>query len=118
MAESGAPTLVQLQDSFPDAAREALRLARESSTDDGWGDRFLDFLASQTGARPLIPLEGDTPDAILSRADFALSEGRVADAVAELDPLDASIKAALDPWLASAQAHLAASATLQAARGE
>lgn len=118
LAESGAPTLAQLQASFPDAAREALRLARESSTDDGWGDRFLDFLASQTGARPLTPLEGDTPDAILSRADFALSEGRVADAVAELDPLDASIKAALAPWLASAQAHLAASATLQAARGE
>jgi hypothetical protein len=118
LAEVGAPTLAQLQGAFPDAAREALRVARESSTDTGWGSRLVDFLASQTGARPLTPLEGDTPDAILSRADFALAEGRVADAVAELDPLDPTIKAALDPWLAQAQAHLGARAALQAARGE
>jgi hypothetical protein len=118
LAEVGAPTLAQLQAAFPEAAREALRVARESSTDTGWGSRLVDFLASQTGARPLTPLEGDTPDAILSRADFALAEGRVADAVAELDPLDPTIKAALDPWLAQAQAHLGARAALQAARGE
>lgn len=118
LAETGAPTVVQLQAAFPDAAREALRVAREASTDDGWGDRFLDFLASQTGARPLTPLEGDTPDAILSRADFALSEARVADAVAQLQSLDPGITAALEPWLAQARAHLSATAALQAARGE
>lgn len=117
-ANMGAPTLSDLQASFPDAARQALRLARETSPDTGWGDRLVDFLASQTGARSLTPLEGDTPDAILSRADFALSEGRVADAVAELQTLEAGVKAALDPWLAQAQAHLAANAALQAARGE
>lgn len=118
LAESGVPTLVSLQQSFPDAAREALRVARDTNADDGWGDRFLDFLAGQTGARPLTPLDGTTPDAILSRAEFALSEGRVADAVAELDPLDPAIKAPLDPWLASARSHLAATAALAAARGE
>jgi hypothetical protein len=118
LAETGVPTLAQLQNAFPDAAREALRIARESGADDGWTGRLVDFLASQTGARPLTPLEGDTPDAILSRADFALSEGRVADAVAELQPLDPAVKAALDPWLAQAQAHLSAAAALQSARGE
>lgn len=117
-ADSGAPTLSDLQASFPEAARQALRVARETSPDTGWGDRFVDFLASQTGARSLTPLEGDTPDAILSRADFALSEGRVADAVSELQALEARVKAALEPWLVQAQAHLAASAALQAARGE
>jgi hypothetical protein len=117
-AEAGVPTLAELQAAFPDAARAALRTARDTSTETGWGDRFLDFLASQSGARPLTPLEGDTPEAILSRADFALSEGRVADAVAELQPLDPAVKAPLDPWLTEAQAHLAAAAALQAARGE
>jgi hypothetical protein len=91
LADTGVPTLGQLQATFPDAARDALRVARETNTDDGWGGRFLDFLAAQTGARPLTPLEGDTPDAILSRADFALSEGRVADAVAELETLDPAV---------------------------
>lgn len=118
LAETGAPTLAQLQSAFPDAARATLRTARDLSTEDGWGDRLVDFLAAQTGARPLTPLEGSTPDAILSRAEFALSEGRVADALAELDPLDAAVKAPLDPWITQARAHLAAAAALQAARGE
>lgn len=118
LAESGAPTLVSLQQSFPDAAREALRIARDLSTDTGWSDRLVDFLAAQTGARPLTPQDGETPEAMLSRAEYALSEGRVADALAELAPLDPAVKAPLDLWTAAAKAHLAAGAALQAARGE
>lgn len=118
LAESGVPSLASLQSAFPDAAREALRTARDLGTEDGWGARVVDFLAAQTGARPLTPQEGDTPDAVLSRAEFALSEGRVADALAELDPLDAAVKAPMDGWITQAKAHLAAASALQAARGE
>lgn len=117
-AQTGAPTLAQLQAGFPEAAREALRLARANSPNTGWSDRLVDFLAAQTGARPLTPLEGDTPDAILSRAEFALSEGRVADALTGLDALDPAVKVPLDPWIAQAKAHVAATAALQAARGQ
>lgn len=117
-AETGVSTLTQLQDAFPGAAREALRTARDLSTEDGWGDRLVDFLAAQTGARPLTPQEGTTPDAVLSRAEFALTGGRVADALAELDALDAAVKAPLEAWIAQAEAHLAAAVALQTARGE
>lgn len=118
LADSGVPTLAELQETFPDAARDALRIARDVSTEDGWGARLVDFLAAQTSARPLTPLAGNTPDAILSRAEFALSEGRVADALAELAALDPAAGGALDPWVARAGAHLAAAAALQTARGE
>lgn len=59
MADTGAPTLAALQAAFPDAARETLRLSREISAQDGWTDRLVDFLASQTEARSLTPQEGD-----------------------------------------------------------
>lgn len=118
MAETGVATLAGLQETFPDAAREALQVARDLSTETGWSDRLVDFLASQTGARPLTPIEGTTPDAILSRAEFALSEGSVADALTELDSLDPAVKAPLELWIAQAKAHLAAAAALQSARGE
>ena len=118
LAANGVPTLTSLQSTFPVAAREALRLARDLSGDDGWTDRLVDFFAAQTGARSVTPREGTDPDAILSRAEFALSEGRVADAVAELDPLDPAVKAPLDAWIAQAKSHLAAAAALAAARGE
>jgi hypothetical protein len=118
MASAGVPTLVTLQTDFPDAAREALRVARDTNSEDGWSDRLVDFLAGQTGARLVSPQEGTTPEAILSRAEFALSEGRVADALAELQPLDPAVKVPLDAWIASATAHVAATSALAAARGE
>ncbi|MBN8629500.1 MAG: hypothetical protein J0L76_01440 [Rhodobacterales bacterium] len=117
-AGSGVPTLAGLQAAFPDAAREALRVARDISPQDGWSDRLVDFLAAQTGARSVTPREGSEPDAVLSRAEFALGEGRVADALAEIDPLDPVIKAPLQAWTDLARAHLAAETALSAARGE
>ena len=66
-----------------------------------------------------MPTQATTsPDAILSRAEFALSESRVADALAELDALDPAVKPLLDPWIAQAKAHLAVAAALQAAGGK
>lgn len=118
IAAAGVPTLAALQADFPDAAREALRIARDTNAEDGWSDRLVDFLAAQTGARPVTPLDGETPEAILSRAEFALSEARVADALAELAPLDPAVKAPLDAWIAAATAHVTATSALAAARGE
>lgn len=118
MADTGAPTLASLQAAFPDAARETLRLSREISAQDGWTDRLVDFLASQTEARSLTPQEGDGVDAVLSRAEFALAEGRVADALAELAPLDPALAAPLEAWTQGANRHVTAMAALAAAGGE
>ena len=117
-AETGVPSLETLQAGFPDAARAALRVAREISTEDGWGDRLVDFLASQTGARSLTPQDGSTPDAILSRAEFALAEGRVDAALNELQALDPAVQAPLAAWSADAKVYLGAEAALKTARGE
>ncbi|MFN5995910.1 MAG: COG4223 family protein [Paracoccaceae bacterium] len=118
LAETGVPTLANLQAEFPDGAREALRLARDMNPEAGWTDRLVDFLAVQTGARSVTPRDGTTPDAILSRAEFALSEGRVADALVELAPLEDAVKAPLAAWVAAASNHVAAVAAVQAAGGE
>ena len=118
LAEAGVPTLATLQADFPAAAREALRVARASDAGGGWSERLVDFLAAQTGARPLTPRDGTSPGAILSRAEFALTEGRVADALAELAPLEDTVKAPLAGWVAAAANQVAAAAALKAARGE
>ena len=118
MDEAGVPPLETLQADFPDAAREALRLARATDTDAGWGDRLLDFLAGQTGARSVTPREGDDVDAVLSRAEFALAEGRIPDVLAELQALDPAVRPPLDTWIARAATRASADAALAAARGE
>ncbi len=114
-ASTGLPTLAALQDSFPDAARSALTLARAADTDDGWGARLVDFLAAQTGARSLTPREGTDPDAILSRAEAAVQDGRLSDALTELAALDPAIAAPLADWTASARLRLDAEQALEAA---
>lgn len=111
---AGVATLATLQADFPEPARQALQLARGAGEDRGWGARFVDFLAAQTGARSLTPRDGPDPDAILSRADFALGEGRLADALAELGALDPAVRAPFGDWIARAQARLAVDAALGA----
>ena len=110
---AGVAALESLQSEFPDLARQVLERARAGDAEAGWGGRLLDFLAAQTGARSLTPRDGDDPDAILSRAEFALGEGRLADAVAELQALDPDVRAPLDPWIARAEARAAALSALE-----
>ena len=105
-AETGVPTLAVLRAAFPDAAREALAAAREASKGDTPG--FSAFLARQFGARSVEPRAGNDPDAILSRAEAAVTEGRIDTALTELDALPDVAKAPLADWIAQAQRRQAA----------
>lgn len=107
VAENGVATSASLQDRFSDAARAALAQARANAPDASGGG-VAGFFKSQLGARSVIPREGDDPDAILSRAEAAVRDGRLADALAEIDTLPDPAKAPLADWVADAQARQAA----------
>jgi hypothetical protein len=113
-AADGVPTLTQLVDSYPEAARAALDASIRASVDGTAMDRFTAFLRVQTGARSLEPRDGDDPDAVLSRAEAALRTGNLAQALAELDALPEAGQAAMAGWTQSARTRLDA---LEAAQG-
>lgn len=113
-AASGVPTLAQLRDSFPDAARAALEASLQADMGATWSDRIGSFLRAQTGARSLEPREGNDPDAILSRAEAALKQGDLAAALAEAEALPDAGKAAMSDWRTLAEVRLAAVAALTA----
>jgi hypothetical protein len=102
------PTLSELQDSFPDAARAALAAARDAAARSGETGSLTAFLRNQLGARSLEPRAGDDPDAILSRAGAALREGRLSAALAEIDDLPDVARAELDGWAERARQRLQA----------
>ena len=54
------------------------------------------------------PREGNDPDAVLSRAEAALREGRLTDALAELEALPEEGRAELSDWAGQAANRLAA----------
>ncbi len=112
-AAGGLPSVTDLQAGFPDVARAALDASLRADMGDGWSERITRFLRTQTGARSLTPREGDDPDAILSRAEAALMEGRLADCLTELAAMPAEGQAAFSDWIKSAQLHLQGRAALQ-----
>ncbi|MCR8825436.1 COG4223 family protein [Pseudosulfitobacter koreensis] len=106
VADDGVTTLSELQQTLPDAARSALAAARTNATDETGG--FGGFLRRQLGARSVQPREGNDPDAVLSRVEDAVRQGRIADALAEADALPEPAKAEMQSWMNAAQARLEA----------
>ncbi len=114
VAVTGVPTLPDLQRAFPDAARAALDAALKANMGESWTDRVASYLRTQTGARSLVPLEGNDPDAVLSRAEAALDAGQVGVALTELSALPDAAQPALAGWIAAATQREAASAAVAA----
>ena len=112
---AGVATLSALQADFPDAARAALTQARAA---DGAGAGVASWLERQLGARSVTPRDGDDPDAILSRAEAALTQGQIDVALQEIDMLPEAARAPLADWQAAAAARLAATQAVDAMAAE
>ncbi|QIE40944.1 hypothetical protein G5B39_02595 [Rhodobacteraceae bacterium SC52] len=106
-ADDGIASLTQLRDSFAPLARDALDASRRETVDDGIADRLVSFLQVQSGVRSLDPREGDSPDAVLSRAEAALADGDLSTTLSELGKLPPSGQDAFADWTARAQEYLA-----------
>jgi hypothetical protein len=109
VATDGVITLAKLQNGFPDASRAALA-ASPVDTAGGLGG----FLKRQLGARSVAPREGTDPDAILSRVEGAVREGRLTDALAEVETLPQDSKSAMSGWIETAKTRLAVTSASQA----
>ncbi len=107
-ADTGVPTLAALQSDFPDVSRAALAATRAAEDSAGMGSLFSSMLQ----VRSVEPRAGDDPDAVLSRAEAAVRENRLADALTELDTLPEVATEALAPWRAAATARLDAIAAV------
>lgn len=111
-AADGVVTLANLQSRFPDAARAALSAARATGAD-GSEPGLGSFLRRQLGARSVTPREGNTPDAILSRADAAVRNGLIADALLEIDALPEESQTPIQTWITDARARVDAQDAVQ-----
>lgn len=101
--QDGMPSLAALQDSFPDYARSALTAARAAGVAGEETSGIGAFLRNQFEVRSVNPRDGDTVDAILSRAQAALRNGMLGDTLAELDPLPDVARAEMSDWIALAE---------------
>lgn len=112
-AETGLVPLTELNETFVEHARAALNAARQDGSETVGTSRLGSFLKSQLQARSVIPKEGADSDAVLSRAEAALKDSRLGDALAELNTLPAAAKAEMEPWIATASARQDALTTIE-----
>ncbi|HVT50909.1 MAG TPA: uroporphyrinogen-III synthase [Dongiaceae bacterium] len=126
LAETGAPTLAQLQASFPAEpiaeAANAETTAGAVGADQGWSERLINRLSQAVTVRPVgADVQGDGPLAKLARGEAKLKAGDLPGTIAEIGSLDGRAGQAAAPWLAQAKARLAedqASVALDAASTE
>lgn len=110
-AETGAPTRETLKARFGPLAREALAAAGQARAKGPIG-AMMARLEALVSVRPAAPIAGDTPAAVVSRAEARLEEGALEAAVSELEALQGEAAAVFAPWLADARARLAADRAL------
>jgi hypothetical protein len=112
-AESGVASLEDVQAAFPAAARAALPVALRESAGDSAVDRFTAFVQGQVGGRAVAPREGDNPDAVLSRAQAAVSDGDLETALSEISALPEGALGEMAGWIADAEARTAVVTALE-----
>ena len=98
VAAEGVSALAELQSGFPAAARAAIEADIRTGVEEGNVNRLQAFLKTQLGTRSLEPKEGDSADAVLSRAEAALKTGDLDAVLAEIETLPEAAKPAFADW--------------------
>ena len=105
-AESGVASLKFLQNQFPAAARTALKKIRNEEVVSENQGVVWSFIKAQLGFRSLTPQEGVSADAVLSRAQAAVSDGDIGAALIEIKTLTDVGQTALKEWSLAAESRI------------
>lgn len=98
LAETGAPTLAALAAEFPEVADRAAAASRTAGTDTSLLSRIGDALAALITVRRTGDLSGNSPDAILARAERRVAQGDIEAALTILKALPAGGQRATADW--------------------
>lgn len=116
LARTGAPTRLELRDTFARLDNEIIRAAHQAQAGAGFWGRIQAALAQWIVIRRAA--SGDTPDGIVTRAEARLAADDLAGAIAELNRLSGAPKRVIQPWLNDAQRRLEIDQRLAAIRQE
>lgn len=115
-ANEGIATLKELREEFSSAARIALHPALAATS--FWGRLRGNLTSLITVRRIGAHQKGQTPEAVIARAEAALNEDKLAMALDEIKSLSADAAAAMELWRKRAETRLVVTDALDAARGQ
>jgi hypothetical protein len=111
-AANGVPSLSELTEAYPEAARAALSAVRQDAAGEGGQGGVIAFLQDQLGVRSVAPKDGDGPDAVLSRVEAALKQGDLTASLSGIAGLPTVAQAEMAGWAALARQRAEALAAL------
>ena len=106
-AEGGMPTMAELRDNYAEVVRKALAATKRESADGPVGGIAARF-AGLFSVRQIGQVEGDSPSAIMARAEDNLEKDNLAQALRELDSLEGAPAEMFSPWMEDARARISA----------
>jgi hypothetical protein len=98
LATKGAPSVARLADDFPAVADQILAASDTAGPDAGILERMWARARSLVTVRPVAPIPGSTPEAIVSRMSAAVRGGDLAAALAERAALPDPAKIVSSVW--------------------
>ncbi|MGF1457287.1 MAG: COG4223 family protein [Alphaproteobacteria bacterium] len=104
-AERGLPSLEDLRRDYAGVAPRVVRAWRTSENQGVLGQIWANILGS-VSVRPIGEASGNTPPALVARAEQRLNEGNLAGAVQELERLQGESANAASAWLSAARSRL------------
>ncbi len=111
-AEAGAPTKATLAAEFPTIAGQIVTATMQSDPNAGFFDRLFAGISGLVSVRPVGPVEGSDPPAIVSRMRAAINAGDLETALKERDALPQAGLDASAEWAARAKNRAAIDALL------
>jgi hypothetical protein len=98
LADKGAPSLSDIAAAFPVTVQAILKASAAPGASGGVADRLMSHLRGLVTIRPVGPIAGSSPEAVVSRMQAAVERGDLATALRERDGLDEAGKAASATW--------------------
>ena len=111
-ADSGVATAADLREGFPKVAEAVMRAAGEPKSAD-WVDKAIARASSVVTVRKVGDVEGNTPEAVLARAEGRLANDDLDGALADMSQLTGAPAEAASEWLTKAQARVTADRALK-----
>jgi hypothetical protein len=98
-AKTGLSTQSDLLQTFPQYARNLLAIDQKKySLNEKDGSDIIKFLQKFVKTRSTSPQVGNSNDAILSRAEYSFKNGKIKEALEELDQLPLELQGGMSDW--------------------
>ena len=106
--ENGNPSIAELTTGFNDLSRDVIQEWKSSGASKGFKAKLVAMFNQLIAIRKIGLIDGDSPEAVVARAEYYLKNNKLPQVLAELGTLKGRYTETVRPWMEKATTHLEA----------